>query len=552
MDGRVDNSLVVGKVWTMSIIKKMISFFCAVLLLVLASGCASIKESATGNIQADEVTLYFGPANLARAAADTTVVEVLAQLCSRLQFTPTDADIDMASMISVHFFKEGQPVAFLSTDRNGVFWLEGSARYYTLASGRFDYAKLLDIYQNATIPKDPLLPLPPPLSRPDYPLPEDGQYLSDTPVFIWPAALTDIGAEVCPDWRNGIDGELVDDRHLLIRGQEGTVVYDLSEGHVIAQIPERLFRLAPGFYYSDSSSSLYNNLFQVAATPDPQQVAIPGLDGQSIVAQSGIAFKNLATLETKALDLKETYQYDGRAWITRFDGENIYFTATCSPDPGGDGIGFFNVRNGSSFFSPVPRFSGVPFPAANGTALFWQDGSGAGADGTYCLYLDTAAKTVAKINTGSPMYALSPNGKYIATIDSGSVWDSNPPDTVICVYDAATMAPIRRVNVGLPILSDRGAHIRSLSISNEGNWVCFAGVLWEGAPRAAGAAVGQSGDDANESYASASLYLLNLFEANGNEAAGGESATEFGSSAAEAPARQPPDGQTSAAPSSSL
>ena len=92
-------------------------------------------------------------------------------------------------------------------------------------------------------------------------------------------------------------------------------------------------------------------------------------------------------------------------------------------------------------------------------------------------------------NTVSPACALSANGAYLLSVQSGNIWQEVPDTVRLVIYDAATVTIMRQLDLGIPILATNAAMITGISISETGREVCFVGKMWDGSDNAAGASV---------------------------------------------------------------
>lgn len=117
-------------------------------IVFTVTGC-KIKDITTSDISADNVSIYYGTSSYAMFEVSEAVISELQDAYNNLTFQSTNAKIDMSTMYNIVFYKNGQQIASLSVDQNGVFMLNGDTARYKKKSGNLNYSRITEIYNNA-------------------------------------------------------------------------------------------------------------------------------------------------------------------------------------------------------------------------------------------------------------------------------------------------------------------------------------------------------------------------------------------------------------------
>lgn len=119
-----------------------------VTLCAAALGGCTAQTSNPPSIEADSVSVYYGFSNYALFCSYEEPVQQLVELYNGLRFEPSDADMDLGTMLTVVYSRDGKRVAELSADSNGVFQLDGELDSLRETTGTFDYALVKAIYDD--------------------------------------------------------------------------------------------------------------------------------------------------------------------------------------------------------------------------------------------------------------------------------------------------------------------------------------------------------------------------------------------------------------------
>ena len=111
-------------------------------------GMYVIYQMPTKNLEADEVAVFFSVMSYALFETDDEIVAELVSIYNNLDLEPVEAEIDIASMLSINYHKDGNPVARFSVDKNGTFWLNGEIETYRSIDEAFPYERIKEIYEN--------------------------------------------------------------------------------------------------------------------------------------------------------------------------------------------------------------------------------------------------------------------------------------------------------------------------------------------------------------------------------------------------------------------
>ncbi|MBN2284979.1 MAG: hypothetical protein JXQ26_02205 [Tissierellales bacterium] len=109
-------------------------------------GLFVIYQMPTKNLIADEVSVFFSLMSYALFETDDVIVEELANIYKELDLEPVDAEMDIKSMLFIVFYNDGNPVAKLSVDEKGIFWLNGETDTYRSINNDFPYERVKEIY----------------------------------------------------------------------------------------------------------------------------------------------------------------------------------------------------------------------------------------------------------------------------------------------------------------------------------------------------------------------------------------------------------------------
>ncbi len=283
---------------------------------------------------------------------------------------------------------------------------------------------------------------------------------------------------------------------LLLWDDRGAVLYDCAQKTVLGRSAEAIRPLGGGLFYAverrgegDYLVTLYDRHFKALAQHQSDRPAIPASDGRLLLYdQREIAVLNTETGEAAEFRVQDVApDYPGGIWTHVFDGEWVFFAATCNPNPvGTPGIGAYNVLTGQALFDSdySGRFTGVPRCLGGGKALFWQDGRAYGTDGTYAVLLDAAAGTFTKLDVGTEALGMSPNARRLAALSTGEDAEAQRILlTGIAVYEADTLEQRFAFVPEQPPEPDDPPYFNSLSISDDGRFVAFSGALREGEQR---------------------------------------------------------------------
>lgn len=125
-----------------------------VVIITLSAGCTIEKENPK-DITADMISIYYGASSYAfftsEEGMDSAIVEELVDSYKRLSLEPSDKKIDIATMYHIVFMNQGEIVASISVDENGVFWLNGKTDTYRQNGGDFHYSRIAEIYNNSKV-----------------------------------------------------------------------------------------------------------------------------------------------------------------------------------------------------------------------------------------------------------------------------------------------------------------------------------------------------------------------------------------------------------------
>lgn len=310
-----------------------------------------------------------------------------------------------------------------------------------------------------------------------------------TPVLL-DENIIDIGATLYPNQTIQVSGKIVND-NLMVWSENGSFLYDYQASQILYASPLTIIPLGTEHYYSQEQRgetsyliTLYNQEFDILAQHESEHPALPAVDGKSLLLEGGqIAVLHTETETTEIFDLQDVAaDYTGGIWVSDFDGEWVFFGTTCNPMPGNPGFGAYNVLTGEAIFHGDQHisFSGIPECFGHGKALFWQDGSAHGTDGTYCIVLDAATGEFQEIDVGENACRVSDNSSYIASLSSS--WEREALQVrlgQISVYRADTLQPLYSYHNEFAISSDYGISFSGISVSNDGKNVCFDGRLGE-------------------------------------------------------------------------
>ncbi|MDP3386872.1 MAG: hypothetical protein Q8S24_06530 [Eubacteriales bacterium] len=111
-------------------------------------GIYIIYQMPTKNLVADEVAIFFSVMIYALFETDDEIVSELVNIYNGLDLEPVDAEIDIMSMLGVNSYNDGNHVARLSVDKNGIFWLNGEIETYRSINDDFPYDRVKEIYES--------------------------------------------------------------------------------------------------------------------------------------------------------------------------------------------------------------------------------------------------------------------------------------------------------------------------------------------------------------------------------------------------------------------
>lgn len=311
----------------------------------------------------------------------------------------------------------------------------------------------------------------------------------------------DIGKSLFPNDDTRFSGRILDNDRLLVTTLNESAIYNYRTGEILQRLPLTVEWLGMEHFYSQQQKSenlyvitLYDRELNVLAQHESNRLAFPALDGKTILynqydQRGRIITFNTETGEEKEFDYKTLNPnaekpYEGSIWIRAFDGEYVFFSTTNNPVSVNPGIGALSIMTGEGIFSAdfptkhFPGFSGIPDPFGKNKAIFWQDGSAYGTDGTYCAVVDAANNSIEIVDVGTTACRMSDNGEFLVAI--GSAWKADTSQIVlehISTFSGDTFEPLSSMYFDFesPIESDYGSSFNGISISEDGKYVCFSG-----------------------------------------------------------------------------
>jgi hypothetical protein len=130
--------------------KKLNALLVIILIIYALAGCSNSKQEVQANTQnADSVAIFYGVSSYAMFSSDASTIKNISDYFNNLSFEPTDKEMDISTMISVNFSKGEEQIAKYSVDKNMVFWLNGDTKCLKIASGKFNYDAVKDIYEKS-------------------------------------------------------------------------------------------------------------------------------------------------------------------------------------------------------------------------------------------------------------------------------------------------------------------------------------------------------------------------------------------------------------------
>jgi len=118
------------------------------LLIIILTGCTRSAPSIHTE-EADRVSIFYGLSSYALWSSDEEVVKTLSGSFNSLSFETTNRTMDLATMLSVYFFKGDTQLSEIHVDEPGTFWLNGDTICFRLSSGVFNYEKVKDLYDES-------------------------------------------------------------------------------------------------------------------------------------------------------------------------------------------------------------------------------------------------------------------------------------------------------------------------------------------------------------------------------------------------------------------
>jgi len=122
-------------------------FIVVLIVALLLIGCG--RQNSEANIQANEITIFYGFSSYAMFGADQKVIDDLLNQFNSLSFEKTSDEMDFISAFNVNFSYNGNNVQSFRVDKNGIFKLNGETQCYKVSSGSFDYDHLETIYKDS-------------------------------------------------------------------------------------------------------------------------------------------------------------------------------------------------------------------------------------------------------------------------------------------------------------------------------------------------------------------------------------------------------------------
>jgi len=122
-------------------------FIVVLIVALLLIGCG--RQNSEANIQANEITIFYGFSSYDMFGVDQKVIDNLLSQFNSLSFEKTKDELDLFSAFHVDFSYSGNNVKSFWVDKIGVFRLDGKTQCYKVSSGSFDYEYLKMIYKDS-------------------------------------------------------------------------------------------------------------------------------------------------------------------------------------------------------------------------------------------------------------------------------------------------------------------------------------------------------------------------------------------------------------------
>lgn len=121
--------------------------FALLALVLLLPGCSKTESNRTE--KPDNILVGYGFSSYCMFGADQAIIDDLFSQFNSLSFEKTTNELDLASTFNVDFYNNETCIKGFSTDKNGVFKLNGETQCYKISSGSFDYNHLKEIYNES-------------------------------------------------------------------------------------------------------------------------------------------------------------------------------------------------------------------------------------------------------------------------------------------------------------------------------------------------------------------------------------------------------------------
>jgi len=318
--------------------------------------------------------------------------------------------------------------------------------------------------------------------------------------------IFDIGSTLFPDPEAFVSARVLSSGRLLVwtmNVSNESVIYDYTTGEIVHRFSPAIIRLGMEHYFSQQQNgensytiTLYDNDLNILAQHRTDRPAIPATDGVTILyGERPPTMRNVHTNEKTEIAISDIApEYEGGIFTWAFDGEWMFFRATANPFLGNEGIGAYNVLTEQSVFSDdfPEMFAGLPETFGRSSAIFWQDGSAFGTDGTYSVIVDALNSDIRIIDVGITANHMSDNGNILVAVDAvGIAWEEDIFDfpvqnttlSQIIIYDAHSLEPISSRNFEPLIGVMAGSFGGGISVSEDGRYVFLRGFVYDGGSR---------------------------------------------------------------------
>jgi len=338
-------------------------------------------------------------------------------------------------------------------------------------------------------------------------------------VFVVPPQIADgifdLGAALFSEPEVFFSARTLSGNRLIVENvlADESIIYNYITGEILHRFSPALRRLGTDHFYSqrqDSENSytitLYDHELTILAEHYTTQPAIPVIDGIHILydARASIRIRNIQTNEEGEIsvsDISPKPEHGGGMIWWDFDGQWVFSTANHAPAGTPQfselwmrAVGAYNVITSQSIFSEdFPQaFAGIPETFGSSSAIFWQDGSAFGTDGTYSVIVDAQNSDIRIVDVGITANHISDNGSILVAVDAVSIeWENDIFDfpvlnttlSQIILHDAYSLAPISSRSFEPLIGAMGGSFGGVISVSEDGRYVFLRGFIYEGGSR---------------------------------------------------------------------